>query len=69
MLGFSKGKCLEKVGMKVQDIFELFFQDVWIFWENLFGKDGQGFIYLMQELLQECLIVGIGVLVLVEVVL
>lgn len=62
--GFSKGKRLEKVGMKAQDTSELFFQDVRIPRENLLGKDGQGFIYLMQELPQERLTVGIGALAL-----
>ena len=48
--------------MKAQDTSELFFQDVRIPRENLLGKDGQGFIYLMQELPQERLTVGIGAL-------
>ncbi len=67
--GFSKGKRLEKVGMKAQDTSELFFQDVRIPRENLLGKDGQGFIYLMQELPQERLTVGIGALASAEAAL
>jgi alkylation response protein AidB-like acyl-CoA dehydrogenase len=58
--GFSKGKRLEKVGMKAQDTSELFFQDVRVPKENLLGKEGMGFIYLMQELPQERLTVGVG---------
>ena len=58
--GFSKGKRLEKVGMKAQDTSELFFQDVRVPRENLLGKEGMGFIYLMQELPQERLSVGVG---------
>ncbi|WP_261984095.1 acyl-CoA dehydrogenase family protein, partial [Pseudomonas aeruginosa] len=48
---------------------ELFFQDVRIPRENLLGKDGQGFIYLMQELPQERLTVGIGALASAEAAL
>ena len=58
--GFSKGKRLEKVGMKAQDTSELFFQDVRVPKGNMLGKEGMGFIYLMQELPQERLTVGIG---------
>ncbi|PZP77969.1 MAG: acyl-CoA dehydrogenase, partial [Ectopseudomonas oleovorans] len=60
--GFSKGKRLEKVGMKAQDTSELFFQDVRVPKENLLGQPGTGFAYLMQELPQERLTVGIGAL-------
>ncbi|HSC84143.1 MAG TPA: acyl-CoA dehydrogenase family protein [Pseudomonas sp.] len=58
--GFSRGKRLEKVGMKAQDTSELFFQDVRIPKANLLGKEGMGFVYLMQELPQERLTVGVG---------
>ena len=58
--GFSRGKRLEKVGMKAQDTSELFFQDVRIPKDNLLGKEGMGFVYLMQELPQERLTVGVG---------
>ncbi|MWV16519.1 acyl-CoA dehydrogenase [Pseudomonas sp. L-22-4S-12] len=57
--GFAKGKRLEKVGMKAQDTSELFFQDVRVPKENLLGKEGMGFVYLMQELPQERLTVGL----------
>ncbi|WP_165671709.1 acyl-CoA dehydrogenase family protein [Metapseudomonas otitidis] len=60
--GFSKGKRLEKVGMKAQDTSELFFQDVRVPKENLLGQAGMGFAYLMQELPQERLTVGVGAL-------
>ncbi|GAA4650146.1 acyl-CoA dehydrogenase family protein [Kistimonas scapharcae] len=60
MEGFSKGKNLEKIGMKAQDTSELFFQDVRVPKENLLGKVGMGFAYLMQELPQERLSVGIN---------
>lgn len=58
--GFSKGKNLEKVGMKAQDTSELFFQDVRIPASAMLGGEGQGFIYLMQDLPQERLAIGNG---------
>ena len=67
--GFSKGKRLEKVGMKAQDTSELFFQDVRIPKANLLGKEGMGFIYLMQELPQERLSVGVGAIASAEAAL
>ena len=67
--GFSKGKRLEKVGMKAQDTSELFFQDVRVPRENLLGKEGMGFIYLMQELPQERLSVGVGAIASAEAAL
>jgi alkylation response protein AidB-like acyl-CoA dehydrogenase len=57
--GFSKGKNLEKVGMKAQDTSELFFQDVRVPADNLLGHENTGFMQLMQELPQERLVVGI----------
>ena len=67
--GFAKGKRLEKVGMKAQDTSELFFQDVRVPRENLLGQPGMGFAYLMQELPQERLTVGIGALASAEAAL
>ncbi|MDC7826860.1 acyl-CoA dehydrogenase family protein [Pseudomonas sp. BLCC-B13] len=67
--GFSRGKRLEKVGMKAQDTSELFFQDVRIPKANLLGKEGMGFVYLMQELPQERLTVGVGAIASAEAAL
>ena len=67
--GFAKGKRLEKVGMKAQDTSELFFQDVRVPKENLLGQAGMGFAYLMQELPQERLTVGVGALASAEAAL
>lgn len=58
--GFSKGKLLAKIGMKAQDTSELFFKDVKVPRCNLLGEEGQGFAYLMRELPQERLVVGMG---------
>lgn len=57
--GFSKGKPLNKIGMKGQDTCELFFDDVRVPKENLLGLEGMGFMMLMKELAWERLIVAI----------
>ena len=58
--GFSKGKNLNKLGLKAQDTSELFFKDVKVPKENLLGEEGRGFIYLMQDLPQERLSIAVG---------
>ena len=67
--GFTKGKNLEKIGLKSQDTSELFFQDVRIPATNLLGEEGKGFIYLMQELSQERLSVGVAAVAVSEWIL
>ncbi|MGE8537733.1 MAG: acyl-CoA dehydrogenase family protein [Acinetobacter sp.] len=57
--GFSKGKPLNKIGMKGQDTCELFFDNVRVPKENLLGMQGMGFMMLMKELAWERLIVAI----------
>lgn len=66
MPGFSKGVPFEKVGLHAQDTCELFFEDVKVPKENLLGKEGEGFKYLMTELAQERLIVGLAAIALAE---
>ena len=51
--GFSRGKKLEKMGEKAQDIAELHFDNVRVPPENLIGGEGKGFRYLMEQLPQE----------------
>ncbi|SDP71071.1 acyl-CoA dehydrogenase family protein [Halobacillus aidingensis] len=58
--GFSRGKKLDKVGLNSQDTSELIFEDAAVSKDNLLGKKGEGFYYLMNQLQQERLIVGIG---------
>lgn len=59
--GFEKGQNLNKVGMKAQDTSELFFQDVKVPATHLLGgREGQGFLQLMQELPAERLQVALA---------
>lgn len=57
--GFSKGKPLNKIGMKGQDTCELFFDHVRVPKENLLGMEGIGFMMLMKELAWERMLVAI----------
>lgn len=57
--GFSRGRILEKVGQKAQDTAELYFEDVRVDKCQLLGEYGKGLNYLMKELPQERLIVGV----------
>ncbi|RUS78937.1 hypothetical protein EGW08_013315 [Elysia chlorotica] len=59
MKGFIKGKKLKKMGLKAQDTAELFFEDVRLPKSALLGQENKGFYYLMNELPQERLLIGI----------
>ena len=58
--GFTKGRNLDKIGMKAQDTAELFFDNVRVPVTNLLGKEGTGFYMLMQELAWERMQIAIG---------
>lgn len=59
--GFTRGRNLDKIGLKAGDTSELFFDDVEIPPENILGgAEGQGFYQMMQQLPQERLIIGCG---------
>jgi alkylation response protein AidB-like acyl-CoA dehydrogenase len=60
MPGFSRGRNLEKVGLKAQDTAELFFDDVRVPDENLLGTENGGFLHLMENLPQERLSIAVG---------
>lgn len=59
--GFTRGRNLDKIGLKAADTSELFFDDVPVPPENILGgAEGQGFYQMMQQLPQERLIIGCG---------
>ena len=57
--GVTKNKPFEKIGMHAQDTCEIFFEDVVVPKGNLLGAEGQGFVYMMTELPQERISVGL----------
>jgi alkylation response protein AidB-like acyl-CoA dehydrogenase len=59
MPGFTRGRNLDKIGLKAQDTAELFFDDVRLPAENLLGEEGKGFVYLMEKLPQERLTIAV----------
>lgn len=67
--GFSRGRKLNKVGLHCQDTAELIFEDCRVPKENLLGEEGKGFLYLMEKLQQERLLVAIAAQTAVEVML
>ena len=59
--GFTRGRKLEKIGMKSADTSELFFDNIPVPPENILGgEEGQGFYQMMKQLPQERLIIGCG---------
>lgn len=57
--GFSKGRLLEKIGLKGQDTAELFFDDVRVPVSNRLGEENLGFKYLTHQLAWERLIIAL----------
>jgi acyl-CoA dehydrogenase len=58
--GFTRGQKLDKVGLHCQDTAELIFEECRVHKDNLLGEVGKGFVYLMEKLQQERLVVAIG---------
>ena len=59
--GFTRGRNLDKIGLKAADTSELFFENIKIPPENILGgEEGRGFYQLMQQLPQERLIIACG---------
>src|SRR5260370_1126904 len=50
MPGFSRGRKLDKIGLHAQDTAELFFDDARVPAANLLGREGGGFLHLMDRL-------------------
>ncbi|MCP9624123.1 acyl-CoA dehydrogenase [Nocardia otitidiscaviarum] len=59
MPGFTRGRNLDKIGLKAQDTAELSFDNVRVPGKNLLGTEGMGFIHLMQNLPQERLSIAV----------
>lgn len=57
--GFTRGRRLKKLGTKAQDTSELSMDEVRVPITNRIGEEGQGFVYMMQELPWERMHVGI----------
>jgi alkylation response protein AidB-like acyl-CoA dehydrogenase len=60
MPGFSRGRNLDKIGLKSQDTAELVFEDVRVPGANLLGEEGQGFSMLVHNLPQERLTIAVN---------
>ena len=60
--GFASGAQIGKLGQHASDTTELFFDDVEVPVGNLLGAEGSGFIQLMEKLVPERLIIGVGAL-------
>lgn len=58
--GFARGRNLDKIGQHSADTSELFFDDVRVPIANCLGAEGQGFVYLMNQLPQERLSIAIS---------
>src|ERR1700757_3846569 len=57
--GFTKGRRLEKIGLKGQDTCELFYDNVKVPIANRLGEEDKGFGYLSNQLAWERLIIAI----------
>jgi alkylation response protein AidB-like acyl-CoA dehydrogenase len=55
MAGFTRGRKLDKIGLHAQDTAELFFDDVRVPAANLLGREGGGFVHLMERLARAAL--------------
>ncbi len=70
VVGFRRGRNLDKIGLKAQDTSELFFDDVRVPQSNLIGtEEGKGFVQLMQQLPQERLNIAVQGVAAMEVAL
>ncbi len=69
MEGYQRGRNLEKIGLRAQDTAELFFDNVLVPTDNMLGREGEGFTYLMQQLPQERLTIAVSAVAAAEAAL
>ncbi len=67
--GFSRGRRLEKVGLKANDTAELFFADCRVPADNLLGQENEGFYHLMANLPRERLSIAVSAVAAAEHIL
>ncbi len=67
--GFTRGRRLEKVGLKANDTAELFFDDCRVPAENLIGTENHGFYQLMANLPRERLGIAVAAVAAAERIL
>ncbi|HEY0719391.1 MAG TPA: acyl-CoA dehydrogenase family protein [Streptosporangiaceae bacterium] len=60
MPGFTRGRNLDKIGLKSQDTAELFFDQVRVPVANVLGQEGRGFYHLMHNLPAERLSIAVS---------
>jgi alkylation response protein AidB-like acyl-CoA dehydrogenase len=58
--GFARGPSLRKIGLKTQDLSELFFTDLVVPATDLLGEENHGFEYLTSNLAQERLSIAVN---------
>src|SRR5690606_19522675 len=64
--GYSAGPVLRKLGLHAQDTAELYFDDVFVPQENLIGREGAAFAYIMEAMKRERLAIALSCLYLAE---
>jgi alkylation response protein AidB-like acyl-CoA dehydrogenase len=67
--GFTRGRRLEKVGLKANDTTELFFDDCRVPADNLLGQENAGFYHLMANLPRERLSIAVAAVAAAEHIL
>lgn len=67
--GLVRGRNLDKLGMKAQDTSELFFEDLRVPVTNRVGEEGKGFAYMMTQLPEERLMIGVRSVAIMEAAL
>lgn len=67
--GYKKSRLLDKIGLKAADTAELFFDDMEVPVECRLGEEGQGWMMMTSELVQERLIVAVRAMAVCEAAL